>query len=88
MPPSNRSPGLGTTGSGVRLTFDARGYRSFGAKDGVTLAVRFQGGAILGSDLLETPRDDLFFWAAAARCGGNPTARWAYPSPAASARPS
>ena len=64
--------GLGTTGSGVRLTFDARGYRSFGAKDGVTLAVRFQGGAILGSDLLETPRDDLFFSGGGGTVRGQP----------------
>ena len=34
--------------------------RSFGAEDRITLAGRLQGGAVLGSDLLETPRDDLF----------------------------
>ncbi len=53
--------GFGTTGSGARMTFDGRVYRSFGNGDRVTLAGRFQAGAVLGSDLLETPRDDLFF---------------------------
>lgn len=64
--------GLGTTGSGVRLTFDARGYRSFGARDGATLALRLQGGAIYGSDLLETPRDDLFFSGGGGTVRGQP----------------
>jgi translocation and assembly module TamA len=53
--------GFGTTGSGARLTFDGRVYRSFGEGDRVTFAGRLQAGAVLGSDLLETPRDDLFF---------------------------
>lgn len=52
--------GFGTTGSGVRLTFDGRAYRSFGTDDKITLAGRLQAGAVLGSDLLDTPRDDLF----------------------------
>lgn len=64
--------GFGTTGSGVKLTFDARGYRSFGARDGVTLAVRFQGGAITGSSLLETPREELFFSGGGGTVRGHP----------------
>ena len=64
--------GFGTTGSGARLTFDARAYRSFGAEDGVTLAGRLQGGAIFGSTLLETPRDDLFFSGGGGTVRGHP----------------
>ncbi|MFZ1467563.1 MAG: autotransporter assembly complex family protein [Paracoccaceae bacterium] len=64
--------GFDTTGSGARLTLDARGYRSFGARDRVTLAARFQAGAILGSDLLDTPRDDLFFSGGGGTVRGHP----------------
>lgn len=64
--------GLGTTGSGVRLTFDGRVYRSFGQDDRVTLAGRLQAGAVLGSDLLETPRDDLFFSGGGGTVRGHP----------------
>lgn len=64
--------GLGTTGSGAKLTFDTRGYRSFGAEKGVTLAARIQGGAILGSTLLDTPRDDLFFSGGGGTVRGQP----------------
>jgi translocation and assembly module TamA len=64
--------GFGTTGSGARLTFDGRVYRSFGEKDRVTLAGRVQAGAVLGSDLLETPRDDLFFSGGGGTVRGQP----------------
>lgn len=64
--------GFGTTGSGAKITVDARGYRSFGAKSGVTLALRLQGGVILGSDLLETPRDDLFLSGGGGTVRGQP----------------
>ncbi len=64
--------GLGTTGSGVRLTFDGRVYRSFGADQRVTLAGRLQAGAVLGSRLLETPRDDLFFSGGGGTVRGHP----------------
>lgn len=64
--------GFGTTGSGARLVFDARGYRSFGAEQGVTLALRLQGGAVFGSALLETPRDDLFFSGGGGTVRGQP----------------
>ncbi|NPD15387.1 outer membrane protein assembly factor [Xinfangfangia sp. D13-10-4-6] len=63
--------GLGTTGSGMRLTADMRGYRSF-SDNRFTVAARVQGGAILGSDLLETPRDDLFFSGGGGTVRGQP----------------
>ncbi|WP_232831506.1 autotransporter assembly complex protein TamA [Pseudogemmobacter bohemicus] len=63
--------GLGTTGSGVRMTADLRGYRSFSDKK-YTIAARIQGGAIVGSDLLETPRDDLFFSGGGGTVRGQP----------------
>ena len=52
--------GFSETGSGVRMTLDARGYRSF-SDQRFTVAARLQGGAVLGAALLDTPRDDLFF---------------------------
>lgn len=52
--------GLGSTGSGVRLTADARAYRGFG--DGrFVAAARLQLGSIFGPGLAETPRDFLFY---------------------------
>jgi translocation and assembly module TamA len=53
--------GFGNTDNGVRLAFDARGYRALGAGKAVVLAARLQGGAVLGADILDTPRDDLFY---------------------------
>lgn len=61
--------GFGATDSAVTLTFDARGYRSFGEARGVTLAARIQGGAIAGGTLSGTPRDELFL------AGGGGTVR-------------
>ena len=52
--------GFGATDNGARLTFDLRGYKALGAAGGVVLAGRLQGGAVLGADILATPRDDLF----------------------------
>lgn len=49
------------TGQGAQLTFDARIYRGFGEDDRFVLAGRLQGGSVLGSPLLETPRDFLFY---------------------------
>lgn len=63
--------GLGTTGSGVRLSTDLRGYRSF-RDDRMTFALRLQGGAVLGSDLFDTPRDDLFFSGGGGTVRGQP----------------
>ena len=53
--------GFGNTDNGVQLTFDARAYKGLGADNRVVLAARLQGGAVLGADLMDTPRDDLFF---------------------------
>ena len=53
--------GFGATDNGVQLTFDARGYKGLGADNRVVLAARLQGGAVLGADILDTPRDDLFY---------------------------
>lgn len=64
--------GFGTTGSGVRLTFDGRAYRSFGENDRVTLAGRLQAGAVLGAEVLETPPDDLFFSGGGGTVRGHP----------------
>lgn len=64
--------GLGTTGSGTRGTLDARGYLGFGAEDRFVLAGRVQAGIILGSALLETPRDDLFYSGGGGTVRGQP----------------
>jgi translocation and assembly module TamA len=64
--------GLGTTGSGARLYGDLRGYRSFGPKRGLVLAARVQAGAVLGSGLLQTPRDDLFLSGGGGTVRGQP----------------
>ena len=64
--------GFGTTDSGARLTFDGRAYRGFGDKNGVVLAGRFQGGAILGSSLAGTPRDFLFYTGGGGTVRGQP----------------
>jgi len=64
--------GFDTTGSGVRSTFDGRAYLSLGAPGKLTVAVRAQGGAVLGSDLLETPRDLLFFSGGGGTVRGQP----------------
>lgn len=63
--------GLGTTDSGVRLTLDARGYRGFG-EGGFVLAGRVQAGAIYGADLLQTPREFLFYSGGGGTVRGQP----------------
>lgn len=63
--------GLGTTDSGVRLTVDARGYRGFG-EGRFVLAGRVQAGAIYGADLLNTPRDFLFYSGGGGTVRGQP----------------
>ncbi|MDP3860446.1 MAG: BamA/TamA family outer membrane protein [Phaeovulum sp.] len=50
--------GFGATGSGVQLRGEARGYRALGGR--AVLAGRAQIGSVLGSALLETPREYLF----------------------------
>lgn len=64
--------GLGTTDSGARLTFDSRVYRGFGEKNGLVLAGRLQGGAIVGSTLAGTPRDFLFYTGGGGTVRGQP----------------
>ena len=64
--------GFGTTDSGARLTFDSRAYRGFGDKNGVVLAGRLQGGAIVGSTLAGTPRDFLFYTGGGGTVRGQP----------------
>lgn len=64
--------GFGTTGSGLRATFDGRAYRSLGEPGRFVLAARVQAGAVLGSDLLETPRDELFFSGGGGTVRGQP----------------
>ncbi|MDP3339154.1 autotransporter assembly complex family protein [Frigidibacter sp.] len=64
--------GFGTTGTGARLAFDGRAYHGFGAEDRVVLAGRVQGGAIVGSDLLETPREYLFYSGGGGTVRGQP----------------
>ncbi|WP_050929013.1 autotransporter assembly complex protein TamA [Aestuariivita boseongensis] len=63
--------GLSDTASGLRLTADARAYRSFG--DGrFVLAGRVQWGSIIGSDLTETHPDMLFLSGGGGTVRGQP----------------
>lgn len=64
--------GFGTTGSGVRLTLDGRGYKGFGAEDRLVLAARVQAGAIYGPGLLGVPRDELFYSGGGGTVRGQP----------------
>ena len=64
--------GFGTTGSGLRATLDARGFRSLGTPGRLVFAARLQAGAVFGSDLLETPRDDLFLSGGGGTVRGQP----------------
>lgn len=64
--------GFGTTGSGLRTTVDGRVYRSLGEPGRFVVAARAQAGAVLGSALLETPRDDLFFSGGGGTVRGQP----------------
>lgn len=62
--------GFGTTDSGIRLTWDARTYHSFGSR--LTLAARLQGGVVYGASLLATPRDELFYSGGGGTVRGQP----------------
>ena len=64
--------GFGNTDNGAQLTFDARGYKGLGADNRIVLAARLQGGAVLGADLLGTPRDDLFYSGGGGTVRGQP----------------
>lgn len=64
--------GFGITDNGVRAKLDLRGYRALGAEQRLVLAARIQAGAIYGSSLLGTPRDDLFYSGGAGTVRGQP----------------
>lgn len=64
--------GFGTTDDGAQVTFDARGYRTVGAGQALTFAARLQGGAVLFSDILRTPREDLFYSGGGGTVRGQP----------------
>lgn len=64
--------GFDGTDSGGRVIADARAYRSIGDRDRVTFAARFQLGAVLGSTLLGTPRDYLFYSGGGGTVRGQP----------------
>ena len=63
--------GFGNTGSGIRLTADARAYRELG-RGGTVLAGRLQMGSVFGPTLLATPRDDLFYSGGGGTVRGQP----------------
>jgi len=64
--------GFGLTDNGARISFDARGYRSLAEADRLVLALRLQGGAVLGADILDAPRDDLFLSGGGGTVRGQP----------------
>ena len=53
--------GFGAADNGVRLRLDARGYTDAGSDGRLVLAGRAQVGALVGSDLADTPRGFLFY---------------------------
>lgn len=64
--------GSAGTSSGLRALAEARGYRSFGEDDRITLAGRLRTGTIWGGDLPKTPRDYLFFSGGGGSVRGQP----------------
>ncbi|WP_096786964.1 autotransporter assembly complex family protein [Rhodobacter sp. CZR27] len=65
--------GFDDTGSGGQLTLDSRAFFGFGAEERpFVLAGRAQAGAVFGSDLLETPRDYLFYSGGGGTVRGQP----------------
>ncbi|QYK42359.1 MAG: outer membrane protein assembly factor [Paracoccaceae bacterium] len=64
--------GFDGAGSGLRVTADARAYRSLGENDRVTLAGRLQAGWVTGPSLLQTPRDFLFYSGGGGTVRGHP----------------
>ncbi len=64
--------GFGTSDSGARFTMDGRVYRSLGEPGRLVLAARAQAGAVLGTTLLGTPRDELFFSGGGGTVRGQP----------------
>lgn len=64
--------GFGTTDSGLRLKADGRAYVTFGDRRPVTFAARAQLGAVFGTDLLNTPREYLFYSGGGGTVRGQP----------------
>jgi translocation and assembly module TamA len=64
--------GFDSTGSGTRATLDGRVFRSLGEPGRIVIAARAQAGAVFGSALLETPRDELFFSGGGGTVRGQP----------------
>jgi translocation and assembly module TamA len=64
--------GIGDVGTGGRLLADGRVYRSFGADDRVTLALRGQVGTVLGPSLADAPADFLFYSGGGGTVRGQP----------------
>lgn len=62
--------GFGATDDGARLKVDARAYRTVGKA--LTFAGRAQAGMVLGSRLLGTPRDYLFYSGGGGTVRGQP----------------
>ncbi|WP_415182388.1 autotransporter assembly complex protein TamA [Phaeovulum sp.] len=63
--------GFGATGTGAQLKGDFRAYRTLGS-DRFVLAGRAQIGAVIGSELAETPRDYLFYSGGGGTVRGQP----------------
>jgi translocation and assembly module TamA len=64
--------GLNDTSSGVRATMDGRVYRSLASEGRLVVAARLQGGAVLGPEILEVPRDQLFYSGGGGTVRGQP----------------
>lgn len=64
--------GFSDAGSGLRLTADARTYRSFGTDGRFVLAVRGQMGSIIGPELPRVPADLRFFSGGGGTVRGQP----------------
>jgi translocation and assembly module TamA len=64
--------GLADTESGVRATLDSRVYRSLSPEGRLVVAARLQGGVILGPELLDVPRDQLFYSGGGGTVRGQP----------------
>ena len=62
--------GFNGTGTGARLTFDARAFQPLGGA--LVLAGRLQGGTVFASGLQQTPRDYLFYSGGGGTVRGQP----------------
>jgi translocation and assembly module TamA len=64
--------GFGSTGTGAKLTGDARAYRSLGENGRFVLAGRVQFGTIVGAGIEATPRDYLIYSGGGGTVRGQP----------------